>query len=193
MSINKVNGLTNGVPKPVNTNANVTNKNTQNAATAAVNNNQSNPAAVYERSNTNSNWRPDTTTLNEIRNAVNSSTDRLRELVTRLLQQQGQSFNNAFNINMIEIDDATRLEAQSLVADDGFWGVEQTAQRIFDFAYALAGGDPERGELLRGAVERGFANAERIWGGELPEISGRTFNRVTELFDNWMSPTSVSV
>ena len=175
----KVNGLTNGVPKIPNT---TPNNNSQKTPAA---DNQNTPAAVYERS---SRWRPDTATLNEIKASVNASTERLRELVARLLNQQGQAWSNAFNINMIEIDEATRLEAQSLVADDGFWGVEQTAQRIFDFAYALAGGDPERAELLRGAVERGFANAERIWGGELPEISGRTFTRVMELFDNWMTP-----
>lgn len=182
MSIN-VNGVTNTVPKTTNTTPNNNSQNSQN--TQAVNN-QNTPAAVYERST----WRPDTATLNEIRAAVNSSTERLRELVARLLNQQGQQWSNAFNINMIEIDDATRQEAADLVAEDGFWGVEQTAQRIFDFAYALAGGDPERAALLRGAVEQGFTNAERLWGGDLPEISGRTFNRVMELFDNWTSPAS---
>jgi len=186
MSIN-VNGVTGGAPKA---NTNQPKNNTQANASSGSNTqtgNNSGPAAVYERT-----VRPDTATLNEIRAAVNSSTERLRELVSRLLTQQGQTWGNAFNINMIDIDDATRAEAASLVAEDGFWGVEQTAQRIFDFAYAISGGDPERIELLRGAVEQGFKNAERLWGGDLPEISRNTLSRVRELFDNWQSGSSAN-
>ena len=186
MSMN-INGVSGGAAK-TNSSApkNSKTSNNQSSQTAGTGGNNNNQAAVYERST--GNFRPDTAKLNEIRAAVNSSTERLRELVTRLLTQQGQTWSNAFNINMIKIDDATRAEAASLVAEDGFWGVEQTAQRIFDFAYAISGGDPERIELLRSAVEQGFKNAERLWGGELPEISRNTLARVRELFDNWAAP-----
>jgi len=184
MSMN-VKGVTS---QPVKTNTNLQKNNTVNNTAnkqdpPAANNNS--PAAVYEKSS--GTVRPDTATLSEIKAAVNASTERLRELVSRLLTQQGQTWNNAFNINMINIDDATRAEAASLVAEDGFWGVEQTAQRIFDFAKAISGGDPSKLEQLRGAVEQGFKNAERIWGGELPEISRNTLSRVREMFDGWAS------
>jgi hypothetical protein len=190
MSMN-VNGVTSGAanspaPKPT-ANNNVNNNVNSNVNNSGNNGNNSGPAAVYERSNGASARRPDNARLSEIRSAVNQSTERLRELVTRLLNQQGQSWSNAFNVNMIDIDDATRAEAASLVAEDGFWGVEQTAQRIFDFAQSLAGGDPARAELLMGAVEQGFRNAERAWGGELPEISRNTLSRVRELFSEWQA------
>jgi hypothetical protein len=39
--------------------------------------------------------------------------------------------------------------------------------------------------VLRGAVEQAFTNAERIWGGELPEISQQTRAAVMEGLDQW--------
>lgn len=85
----------------------------------------------------------------------------------------------------LEVDEATRLEAQAMVAEDGYWGVEATAQRIFDFAIALSGGDSSKASLLREAVEAGFGQAEAAWGDKLPDISQKTKTRINELFDEW--------
>ena len=47
------------------------------------------------------------------------------------------------------------------------------------------GGDPEKMEKMRAAVEKGFAQAERAFGGALPAISQQTHTRINEMFDNW--------
>ena len=78
-------------------------------------------------------------------------------------------------------------QAQDYVAEDGFWGVERTAERLFDMAYSLAGGDPDKMEEMRDAVKRGFEAAERAWGSDLPEISGQTLDRAMEMFDKWFA------
>ena len=42
------------------------------------------------------------------------------------------------------MDEKTRLQAQKDIAEDGYWGVEQTSERLVSFAKALSGGDPLR-------------------------------------------------
>ncbi|MBE0465959.1 MAG: hypothetical protein IBX71_01870 [Candidatus Desulforudis sp.] len=66
----------------------------------------------------------------------------------------------------------------------GFWGAEETAKRILDFAKNLAGGDRSKISILRDAVVQGFQQAAVILGG-LPEVSQETHRLVMEGFDKW--------
>lgn len=84
-----------------------------------------------------------------------------------------------------EVDPTTQKEAAAAIAEDGYWGVEQTSQRIVSFAKALTGGDASRLEEMRDAVVKGFEAAEKAWGGELPEIASQTYDAVMKLFDDW--------
>lgn len=81
-------------------------------------------------------------------------------------------------------------QAQSDVAKDGHYGVEETAKRLVNFAKALSGGNPEKVSLLKEALLNGFKQAEELWGDELPEISKQTKERTLELFDEWENPKS---
>ena len=63
--------------------------------------------------------------------------------------------------------------------------MKQTSDRIVDFAKALCGGEPDKIEEMREAFEKGFKQAEKTWGGELPEISKKTYEAVMEIFDAW--------
>jgi hypothetical protein len=115
-----------------------------------------------------------------------------RRLVETLLNRQSENAQNAGNTwnftdpnAMVEIDDATRTAAQEAIGEGGPFSVEAVATRLLDFAVAISGGDPDRIAVLRGAVERGFEAAARQWGGELPEISQRTFDAVMNGFDQW--------
>ena len=81
------------------------------------------------------------------------------------------------------VDAATKAQAQADIAEDGYWGVKQTSDRILDFAKALAGDDPDKLENMRAAFEKGYKQAESTWGGELPEISKQTFDAVMKGFD----------
>ena len=38
---------------------------------------------------------------------------------------------------------------------------------------------------MREAFKKGFKQAEETWGGELPEISQKTYDAVLEKFDAW--------
>ena len=81
------------------------------------------------------------------------------------------------------VDAATKAQAQADIAEDGYWGVTQTSDRILDFAKALAGDDPEKLENMRAAFKKGYEQAEKTWGGELPDISKQTFDAVMKGFD----------
>ena len=81
------------------------------------------------------------------------------------------------------VDDATRAEAQKNIAEDGYWGVEQTSDRIVKYATALSGGDPEKLDTMIAAFEKGYKAAEKAWGGALPGISEKTRTAVREKFD----------
>ncbi len=89
-----------------------------------------------------------------------------------------------------KIDLKTQEEAQAAIADDGYWGVEQTAQRMLTFAQSLTGGDPSKAEEMRQAFIKGYEEAEKVWGGKLPDISQKTYDRTMELFDEWAGVSS---
>jgi hypothetical protein len=74
-------------------------------------------------------------------------------------------------------------EAQSLIAEDGYFGVTKTAERIADFVLTGAGESLERLKAGREGVQKGFQEAEQAWGGKLPEISYQTLNKALERID----------
>ena len=78
-----------------------------------------------------------------------------------------------------------KAQAQKDIADDGYWGVEQTSDRIIEFAKGLVGDDPEKAEQMRAAFEKGFKAATKSWGSKLPDISQRTYDAVMSKFDDW--------
>lgn len=101
----------------------------------------------------------------------------LRERIAGLLRQQG-----------IEAGWLTRMsseDAAAALADDGYWGVEQTASRIVNFAIAASGNDPSKLQALKEAVLKGYEQAKSDLGGWLPDISARTLDRVMAQLDAW--------
>ena len=84
-----------------------------------------------------------------------------------------------------EVDAETQKAAEKAIAEDGYWGVEQTSQRIVSFAKALVGGDVSRLEEMKEAFIKGFEAAGAAWGGELPGIAAQTYNAVMQRFDEW--------
>ena len=86
----------------------------------------------------------------------------------------------------IEVDPETVKQAQEDVAEGGYYSVEETAKRLADFAKAISGDDSSKGEAMRAAIDKGFQQATKTWGSELPEISQKTHDRVNELMDEWI-------
>lgn len=114
---------------------------------------------------------------------VNNQLTLLKRMVYGQINEQGTNWGEVFK--NAEVSSEVQAEAQANIAEDGYWGVEQTAGRILDFAKALSGGDPEKIEMLREAVQKGFKAAEKAWGGKLPEITNQTYDRIMEGFDEW--------
>lgn len=85
------------------------------------------------------------------------------------------------------VDPATKAQAQADIAEDGYWGVKQTSQRMFDFASALAGDDVEKMKEMQAAMQKGYEKAEKTWGRELPEISKQTMSAANKLFDEYFA------
>lgn len=118
-------------------------------------------------------------------------TAQLRSLVEKMMTQQGNAIGTADSIwsflasGNYTVDEAARAQAQADIAEDGYWGVEQTSDRILDFAKALSGNDPEKADLLLDAFKQGFEEATKSWGKELPDISQRTYDAVVEKFEQW--------
>ena len=79
-------------------------------------------------------------------------------------------------------------DAAKAVSDDGDWGVNAVASRIFDLASAIAGDDPEKLATMRAAVEEGFSQAGIAWNNatglnNMPDITDRTYNEIMSRFD----------
>ena len=56
---------------------------------------------------------------------------------------------------------------------------------MFQFALALTGGDEDKMKEMQEAVSKGYKQAEKTWGGELPEISKKTLDATNKLFEDY--------
>ena len=74
-------------------------------------------------------------------------------------------------------------EATALISDGGFFSVENTARRGADFVLSGAGDDLDMLKAGREGIVRGFEEAEKLWGGKLPDIAYETQKRTLELID----------
>ena len=160
-------------------------------------------AAIYDKSSdtqssasSKGTYKADIKQADQIKEAFESQKKQLQDIVDKLISKQGRSFDVANGKNLknmyagLTVDAKTRAQAQADIAEDGYWGVTQTSQRIFDFAMALSGGDPEKMEQMRSAFEKGFKQATRAWGESLPGICQRTYDAVESLFDDYKEKQS---
>lgn len=150
---------------------------------------------IYEHStdtntsSTKKTYKPDTALINKLKADADARTSQLRSLVEQMMGKQATTYGNANDIwsflrsGNYTVDPATKAQAQADIAEDGYWGVTQTSDRIIQFATALTGGDPDKIEAMRDAFKKGYAQAEKTWGGSLPEISQKTYDAVMEKFD----------
>ncbi len=81
------------------------------------------------------------------------------------------------------ITELTPEEASELISDEGFFGITQTSDRVANFVFSFAGDDLELLEKGREGVVQGFEEANKLFGGELPEISYKTQERTLALLD----------
>ena len=122
-------------------------------------------------------------------------TAQLRSLVESVILKQNKTFQvgtltdekmfEMLRKGELEVSPEVRAQAQKDIAEDGYWGVEQTSERLFSFAKAISGGDISKAETLIKAMEKGFKQATKSWGDDLPDICQKTLESATEKIRNW--------
>lgn len=120
--------------------------------------------------------------------------NQLTSIVQQMMTGQGKAFATATGDEDIwsflasgdyTVTEAAKLKAQEDISEDGYWGVEQTSDRILDFAKALAGGDASKADELLEAFKTGYEQATSAWGKDLPDISKQTYEAVEKKFEAW--------
>lgn len=157
--------------------------------------NKETQAAVYEKSDavesssTNKLYKKNESIVNMLKADLETRQNQLKDIVTKMMTGQGNAIGKADDMwsflakGDFTVDAATKKQAQEDISEDGYWGVKQTSQRILDFAKALTGGNPDDVEKMRSAFEKGFKEATKAWGKELPDISKQTYDAVMKGFD----------
>ena len=146
-------------------------------------------AAIYEQSNDVKSASSNKALVAKLKADAENRVSQMRSLVADMLSKQGVAIKTADDMwkalasGNFTVDAATAKEAQDAISEDGYWGVNQTSQRIFDFAVALSGGDSEQMDKMLEAFKKGFSEATKSWGKSLPDISSRTYDAVLEKFE----------
>lgn len=161
-------------------------------------------AATYEKSDVSATVKPKTdysAIVAQMKADAEARTSQLFNFVKETLLGQGNQLANADSIwsflasGNYTVSEAARAQAQEAISEDGYWGVEQTSTRIVDFAKALAGDDASKADELLAAFKKGFSQATKTWGKELPDISKKTYEAVEKKFQAWKDekkePTTV--
>ena len=108
-----------------------------------------------------------------------------------MMTEQATSYANATDMwkflakGDFTVDAQTKLQAQKDISEDGYYGVKQTSERLFDFASALAGDDVDKMKEMQAAMEKGFKQATKAWGQDLPDISQKTLEAANKKFEEY--------
>ncbi len=157
---------------------------------------------VYEKSSESSSkqtktYKPNPELVEKLKKDQETRKQQLLDLVRKMFNQQATTVATA-NVDIkipsedelwktlasgkFEVDEETKKQATEDISEDGYWGVNKTSERILDFANALTGGDPSKLQTMVDAFKKGYEQAEKTWGGKLPEISQKTYNAVMNGF-----------
>lgn len=133
--------------------------------------------------------------VQQLKAAEEQQRNNLISIVQKTLQGQAGAYGTAKGDDFwrqlaggkFTVDAATKAQAQKDISEDGYYGVKQTSQRLFDFASALAGDDVDKMKEMQKAMEKGFKQATKTWGRELPSICKETMNAANKLFEDYYS------
>ncbi len=155
----------------------------------------SDTAAVYEKSDNdkkteNTNGKSNSAIVAQLKADAEARRNQLMDIVRQSLNGQA---NKAFTAETglksifenLQVDADTIAQAKADIAEDGYWGVEQTSDRILEFAKALSGNDSSKANDMLEAFKKGYEKATKAWGDTLPDISQKTYDAVVEKFNKW--------
>ncbi|MCM1307281.1 MAG: hypothetical protein NC223_01640 [Butyrivibrio sp.] len=123
---------------------------------------------------------------------ADARTEQMRQLVEKMMYKQAgaadpnskSTWQTLLSKGLITDKEAI-ANAQADIAKDGYWGADQTSDRILSFATALSGGDKDKMEKMLAAFEKGFKQATKSWGSKLPDLCQDTYKAVHDKFDSW--------
>lgn len=189
--------VTNGVSSTYASTTKTTNT-SENTAAANSENKTTDEAVVFEKS---TETKKDSANQIYDKDAVvaklkadqQSRLDSMQSLVQKLLSKQGSTFNLANGTNLaaqlreaaLNADPETIKAAQDAISEDGYWGVNQTSDRLVSMAIALSGGDTDKADELMAAIEKGYKQATKSWGEDLPQICQDTMEATRQKMDDW--------
>ena len=139
------------------------------------------PSAVYEKSDL----------ITMLQNDAKARADQLHKMVADAISKQaglsvgGDDVWKFLAKGDFNVTEEAKKQAQELISEDGYYGVKQTSDRILQFAKALSGGDSSKADELFNAFKKGFKEATKSWGKELPDICQKTYEAVEQKFNDW--------
>lgn len=146
---------------------------------------------IYEPSEVAKKYTPDAEVVKRLLSEADTYKNQLLSYVQQAITGQGNTIATADDMwsflasGNYTVTEAAKAEAQAALEEGGYWSVDATSDRIIEMAKALTGGDPDKIEEMRDAFEKGFKEATKAWGKELPEISSKTYDAVMSKFDQW--------
>lgn len=126
--------------------------------------------------------------VEQMKQELLSRQNQLSSIVVQMLTGQANATNlsEMFTPDKLKnVSAADIAQAKEDISEDGYWGVKQTSQRLFDFASALAGDDVEKMKEMQAAMEKGFKQATKAWGQDLPGICSETIEAANKMFDDY--------
>jgi hypothetical protein len=159
-------------------------------------------AAVYEKSSdsvitkSTSSTKSNAAIVAQLKADSEARTAQLQSLVQQMISKQGKTLGTADSMwsflasGNFTADADTIAQAQKDVATDGYWGAEQTSDRILSFAKALAGDDADKADELLEAFKKGYSQATKTWGSDLPSLCSDTYDLVEKKFNEWKNGVS---
>lgn len=143
----------------------------------------SEPSATYKKPKVN---QLDVDEINRLWEQSQKSYKALRELVQSLISKQGKKLEDLLDgKDVLLIDEETRATAAEAISENGEWGVKAVSERIIAFAKAISGNDKSKIGELKNAIIEGFKEAEKAFGGKLPDISQKTYDEVMKQLEAW--------
>ncbi|MDM8534614.1 hypothetical protein QUF55_07940, partial [Clostridiaceae bacterium HSG29] len=124
----------------------------------------------------------------KIKEKSNNDIEAFKKFIDKIFSYQGnhaiKSTKSVTTIKIkIETENAEEIENTENKMT-GYWGAEETSQRILDFARKVSGNNPEKFDMLLGAFKQGFEEAKKCFGGELPEVCNETYDLVIKGFED---------
>ncbi|WP_303852481.1 hypothetical protein [Seleniivibrio woodruffii] len=128
-----------------------------------------------------------------VKKTVSGIMDRISRHTQNTLRAQSDTVLANVKIMSVSIEISVHTEisdsennANSLLGEDGYFGVEKTSQRLFELAKALAGDDTEKLKEAKDAITKGYESVVGLFAESTPDITHETYDKTMEKMDGYI-------